>query len=135
MTFNIRLLEVIKYSGKNLTNFAKQFKTVTSESIRRFTKHPNSNPTLPFIAEILIVYPEIEPRWLLIGEGEMVKRKADPDMAQEVKSVYGDILSQLRSLEREFGNLEHEVKTLRAENERLRGDQPYSQEPRKRSTG
>lgn len=72
MSFRDRLLSIIKFSGKNTTNFGKQFNSMSSENIRQLSKKDNPNPPLLFLEEILQLYPEINSHWLLTGEGDML---------------------------------------------------------------
>lgn len=72
MYFNIRLLELIKYLGENPNSFGKKLKASTGENIRLLTKNENANPSLDILSEIVTLYPNINSRWFLTGEGEML---------------------------------------------------------------
>lgn len=126
MSFSLRLIKVINYANKNVTSFGKGFDSLTVEAIRRFTKKENSNPTLPFLSEILVRYPEIDPRWLITGKGEMLQSTASPD--EVVTEVQGmNLIKELMEAHQTIGLLRGEITSLRSElqpdqNENLKND-------------
>lgn len=134
MTVNQRLKQYIDSKGINQIELSRLCHISAAAVSSWFNSIQKKIPSERLI-QIIIEYRDLDPRWLLIGEGEMTIGESDSNVIQESKSVYWDILSQLRALEREFGSLEHEFKIVKAENEKLKGKLPYSQEPRKRSTG
>lgn len=110
MLLNVRLKEIIKHSGKNVTAFGNEFSSTSAENIRKLIKNPNANPTFNFIVELLQKYPEINQRWLLLGEGEMVV--ATPVIGQIPKTNQNE-------LERLREKIEDQRKTIAAQEELL----------------
>jgi len=72
MYFNIRLLELIDYLKENPTSFGDKLESTSGENIRLITKNEKANPGLNILSEILNKYPQVNARWLLIGEGDMI---------------------------------------------------------------
>jgi len=86
MYFNIRLLELIEYLGENANSFGKKLGLKNAENIRLLTlkENVNANPTLKILSSIVTLYPNINSRWLLTGEGEMLtSTEAKPYEIQE----------------------------------------------------
>ena len=88
MSLNIRIEKIQKHSGKNVTAFGSEFSSVGIENIRKMIKNPDVNPSYSFIVELLRKYPEINWKWLLFGEGEMLNKKIDTAGAGEVEQKY-----------------------------------------------
>lgn len=72
MSLKIRLNEIVNFSDHDPTNFAKQFKSVGIETIRKILKHENPNPSFEFIAELFSLYPTISYKWFFFGQGSML---------------------------------------------------------------
>jgi len=87
MQFNIRLLELIKYLGENPTSFGRRLKSSTAENIRKMTLNENANPGLAILSEILTLYPEINPIWLLTGKGSMTVGADSPKIYHQPEIV------------------------------------------------
>lgn len=77
MYFNIRLLKLINYLNENPTSFGDKLESTSGENIRLITKNDKANPGLNILSEILNKYPQVNPRWLLNGEGDMLVQEAD----------------------------------------------------------
>lgn len=88
MSLNIRLEKIRKYSGKNPTAFGSQFESIGAENFRKLLKKHDANPSYKFIAELLKLYPEINYRWLLFGDGEMFVQKNKNNMIEDVSENY-----------------------------------------------
>lgn len=71
MSLNIRLEQVVKYSGKNVTAFGEEFESVGAENIRKLIKNPKANPSYNFLVELFQKYPNINVNWFLFGNGNM----------------------------------------------------------------
>lgn len=69
--FAERLLSFIKYLGLNNTRFADEI-NVQRSGISHILSGRNK-PGLDFITKILDTYPELNPDWIIMGRGEMLK--------------------------------------------------------------
>lgn len=87
MYFNIRLLELIKYLGENPTSFGKKLKSSTAENIRRMTLNEKANPGLEILSEIITLYPQVNPSWLLTGTGSMIIDSKSPKNYSQIESI------------------------------------------------
>lgn len=73
MELSTRINAIIQYSGKTLPQFAKTIGTQTPQAIRDLTSGKTKTLTKKMQAKILSYMPELNPMWLLTGEGEMIK--------------------------------------------------------------
>ncbi|WP_449398505.1 hypothetical protein [Chryseobacterium wanjuense] len=68
----------ILYFAENKEVSKQEFFRKTSLKYSNFTgKSKESDLNSKSVAEILLIYPEINPQWLLTGEGEMIKNGED----------------------------------------------------------
>ena len=66
-----RIFEILKYLQLSPSQFAEEI-GVQRSSISHLISGRNK-PSLEFIQKVLLRFPEINPQWLLNGEGEMLK--------------------------------------------------------------
>ena len=71
-----RILSIIKYFHLSPSDFAEEI-GVQRSSISHLISGRNK-PSLEFIQKILSKFPEINPEWILTGNGEMVKGMISP---------------------------------------------------------
>lgn len=67
------------------------------------------------ITEILMLFPELSPDWLLLGKGEML-RKSDVENATEVmvpEKIFLELLEKNAELNRQVGRLEAELEAAK----------------------
>ncbi len=76
---NSRIRLILNYKGITATEFANAI-GVQPSNVSHVLNGRN-NPSQPFIEKILSFYPEINARWLLLGEGSML------DNDKSVKTV------------------------------------------------
>ena len=136
MSFNIRLEEIRKWTGKNPTQFGASLQRTNPETIRHLLKHPDANPGLSVIQDILETYHEINPAWLVMNEGTMFREgnRAQMDIVEEALAAYGK--EQLRECQQlllekseECGALKCELNILKQEVEYIRKEVPGRGQP------
>lgn len=74
------------------------------------------------IEHILCVYKDINARWLLTGEGDMLSNENtaySEGQLDVLKKINNDLMEKVESLNRQIAVLEHELKSLKKENVRL----------------
>src|SRR5208283_3071756 len=71
-----RILSIIKYLHLTPSDFAEEI-GVQRSSISHLISGRNK-PSLEFIQKILAKFPEINPEWILTGNGEMVNSRISP---------------------------------------------------------
>jgi transcriptional regulator with XRE-family HTH domain len=72
MTIGERFALVLKKKGVTQKSFAEKV-GVTEQSISKLIKGQTQSPKADLIAQLTIMFPDVNLRWLLIGEGEMLK--------------------------------------------------------------
>lgn len=65
-----RIKDIIAYTGLNSASFADEL-GIQKSSISHIVNGRN-NPSIDFIAKLTARYPEINSRWLITGDGEML---------------------------------------------------------------
>lgn len=89
------------------------------------SKAMESEFNLSSIDKILSSFPEINERWLLTGEGEMLKSSAEEKketQSQILSQKYMAALERCNELHEKNSKLQEEIAELKVENERLRND-------------
>ena len=69
MTASQRIKHIIKAKNLTIEAFAKQTGT-TRGTLNQMFKN-DSNPKLPLLAACLDLFPDLNPRWLITGKGEV----------------------------------------------------------------
>ena len=121
-----RILQFIDYKGISKQAFFKDtgLKRGFLDADKLHTSIPDT-----FIATIIAAYPEINPIWLLLGEGSMLKEEtpnqvksehypASPDSDLYYK-MYKEEKAENRDLIEEIGALKQQIRTLKIENRAL----------------
>lgn len=127
---NSRFIELMVKTGHSKSTFAKEL-DVSLPLITHITNGRNK-PGMELIQKILTVYPDLNARWLLLGEGEMFEQQVSmPDLSmqyaeinavieqikhflpdiQEVKSyntILIDEILHLQELQMKLGDVEHQ---------------------------
>ena len=117
-----RVLYVADYLESNKQIFFRK----TNLKYSNFTgKSKESDLQSRYIAEILLKYPEINPSWLLLGEGPiLIKQKEElPNIVKEPKLNYGSDSSylekmidrkdeELKECYQQIGKLKEQIKRL-----------------------
>lgn len=84
-------------------------------------KSKNTAVNSDFLAEILTKYADIDPHWLILGKGEILKQKeaqriSEPSIHYNVcvdyKNKYFGVLEELTALSRETINLQNKIISL-----------------------
>jgi transcriptional regulator with XRE-family HTH domain len=127
---NSRFIELMVKTGHSKSTFAKEL-DVSLPLITHITNGRNK-PGMELIQKILTVYPDLNARWLLLGEGEMFEQQISmPDLSmqyaeinavidqikhllpdiQEVKSYHTILIDEilhLQELQMKLGDVEHQ---------------------------
>lgn len=99
MTIGERFALVLKEKNVTQKSFAEQV-GVTEQSISKLIKGQTQSPKADLIAQLTIMFPDVNLRWLLIGEGEMLK---------EGMSVEAITLQELEDLRKENSKLKDKI--------------------------
>lgn len=70
------------------------------------------------IAKILYVYKDLDARWLLTGEGEMLNSErtpSDSELIQFLKKQNNELLEKIEQLNRELGDKERQIAEMKKE--------------------
>lgn len=68
------------------------------------------------IEKILCTYKELNARWLLTGEGEMISGVSDsdnPDITDFLKKQNSELMAKIELLNQEIGELKNELKSIK----------------------
>jgi len=86
MLLGDRIEAMVKFSGLNQQEFTKRIGV--SKSTFHNWKSGEQGIAFEYLRRILHTYEEINPKWLILGEGEMLIPKKD--QLQEPESPYGN---------------------------------------------
>lgn len=122
-----RLLKFIKFKKKS----PREFSLEANIEYNKFNKYVNGTtkkPGIDVVIAILTTFPELNLRWWLVEEGEMLQSNAIPDDSVLVKkSEYAALGVELKGYlqdafeaVKEVNALHKEVKLLKAEIKRLK---------------
>ncbi len=125
----VRILQYLEYKGISKPQF------YTDIDIKRGlldSDKMNATVTDIVIAKILVKYRDIDPLWLLIGEGSMLrteqrqqasKSEVQPISSIEESSIYKEMYKEkdleVKDLMETVGSLKEQIRQLKRENERL----------------
>jgi transcriptional regulator with XRE-family HTH domain len=73
MSIGERFALVLKEKKVTQKSFAEKV-GVTEQSITKLVKGQTQSPKADLIAQLTVMFPDVNLRWLLIGEGEMLKK-------------------------------------------------------------
>ena len=107
---NERLKQFIDYLGISTRNFEQKISTSNGQIARFLTKGTTIQSDI--MSKIFDVFPDLNPDWLLLGKGEMLRSEAQktaPSSA-EAEKIWKEILA----------DKENKIEALIRENERLR---------------
>lgn len=76
MELSKRIDAIVKYSGLSIPKYAQAIGTKTPQAIRDLIAGNTRSLTKDMQAKILSYMPNLNPVWLLAGEGEMLKKSA-----------------------------------------------------------
>lgn len=107
---NKRMIEIMVYTGHTKSSFAKVL-DVSLPLITHITSGRNK-PGMDLIQKTLIAFPDINAKWLLLGEGEMrVKEIAMPDFS-DAKAQIQSIVEMIRYQHSEIESIKSYHKIL-----------------------
>lgn len=113
-SINIRFVELRKFNQISQQKLADKLK-VSKQTINNI-ENIKYNPSIEVIGKLMKTYPDLNPKWLILGEGTMFVEKG-ADVVNEGDTPYGDGYK-----DKLIGSLERENELLRREVERLSGD-------------
>jgi transcriptional regulator with XRE-family HTH domain len=53
-----------------------------------------NNPSSTFLEKLLLTFPELEARWLMVGEGQMIREAKDVMKVPEVKNLFTEVIEK-----------------------------------------
>lgn len=102
MEINLRINQLIEKLGYNKSSFAA--KIGVSQPIITHITNGRNNPGLEVIQKILLNCPEINPEWLILGNGEMI---LDNKIQKQI------IINLLSDINASIIKSEHELEILK----------------------
>jgi len=99
-----RVVDLIKYNGLNVSTLEKMI-NASNGSISSAIKRDSSLKDETII-KILEVFPEVTCEWLLLGEGEMLKKtNSEEGLEEKNKNTEDFLLDHIESLKQENSHL------------------------------
>lgn len=83
-----RIEQIIR--DKKLNNIEFCSKTALSPSTLSHILSGRTKPTLPILRSIVDAFPDLNPMWILLGEGEMTKSGSSQAVDSKAKNAMGD---------------------------------------------
>jgi transcriptional regulator with XRE-family HTH domain len=99
MSIGERFALVLKEKKVTQKSFAEKV-GVTEQSITKLVKGQTQSPKADLIAQLTVMFPDLNLRWLLIGEGEMLK---------EGMSIADEMQEALEQLQKENSQLKDKI--------------------------
>lgn len=109
MEINLRINQLIEKLGYNKSSFAA--KIGVSQPIITHITNGRNNPGLEVIQKILLSCPEINPEWLILGNGDMI---LDNKIQKQI------IINLLSDINTSIVKSEHELEILKEKAELLK---------------
>ena len=81
-----RIEEIMNYLGKNQTQFSKDTE-LSASRLNNILKGRNK-PDSAFLSNLIQKYRFVNPTWLMIGEGEMIKSKSNQLIENDDNSIW-----------------------------------------------
>jgi transcriptional regulator with XRE-family HTH domain len=88
MTIGERFALILKKKGITQKSFSKRAK-YSEQAISKLIKGQTQSPKADLIAQLTVMFPDVNLRWLLIGEGEMLKEGMS--VADETQQILDDL--------------------------------------------
>jgi len=114
--FISRLYKYMEYAGLNENKVRVQ--CGLSQGAINTAKKRNKGLGYENIAKILYVYKDLDARWLLTGEGEMLNSErtpSDSELIQFLKKQNNELLEKIEQLNRELGDKERQIAEMKKE--------------------
>ena len=80
-----RFLELLKYKNLSASQFANKI-DVSNSAISHIINGRNK-PSIEIIQNILLKFPDLNPRWLILGEGEILSVNSNINKQEKISKV------------------------------------------------
>jgi hypothetical protein len=123
---NSRILELINVlDGGNVTQFANRLKNVSQQRLNRIFGVDTRTSKIPYVHSIILTdiadaLPEVNIRWLLTGEGEMLKSHVEPAPQPAESEVVLLLRNLLKESQEKYDKLFAKYVLLEKDNEYLK---------------
>ena len=111
MTASQRIRHLIKLKNYTIEAFAEKVGTTRSTLNQMFKN--DTNPKLPLLQACLRQFPDLNPRWLILGEGEIWETNSSTNstiveeehrqLQQQVKEMEDLLNGQVKKMEEQMG--------------------------------
>ena len=89
-----RLMTIIKHYGLNKNTFSLKLGMVNNSLIVRIINDAWRGASLDLLQKVLIEFPEVNARWLVMGEGDMLDKPDFPDPKLHYIQYYKDQMQE-----------------------------------------
>lgn len=86
-TINQRIKTLSDTKYKNLRHLGKAIGYNYQEKLYRLVRVEGTAPSFEMVQDILRAFPEVNPDWLILGEGEMIRRHSKEDQQDYILSL------------------------------------------------
>lgn len=87
MTLSERIEELLKYSGKNVSEFSRFVGFKTPQAVRELIKGNTKSLSDDAKSKLLIAFPNLNKEWLLNGMGQMIATPQTKPSLIDIKDV------------------------------------------------
>lgn len=98
MKLSERINEIVKYSGLSLPKYAESIGTKTAQAVRDLVNGKTKTLSEDMQTKILSYMPELNPVWLLTGEGEMLNQTESSTQTLTIPLIHIDSVGGIHSL-------------------------------------
>jgi hypothetical protein len=135
MTINQRVNEFLTFKGVSYAELGRMIISKRGDVSSWFNEKSIVEIPPKKILEIVKVFKDVNARWLITGEGEMLENAHNSSMVAEAPASYGDCLARLEAKSEEVGLLKAKNHYLMQEISQLKGDSYRGQQKPKARAG
>jgi len=98
MTINDRIVAIIEHENLTVASFARKL-SIGDQTVRSVCVLRRNKPSFEFLSKIIQTFEWLNPKWLLIGEGDMEAPTEPLSDASELKSIshnLSDLIKYIR---------------------------------------
>lgn len=123
MTINQRVKEYLDFKNVSYAELGRMIISKRGDVSSWFNEKSMVEIPPKKVLEIIKVYKDLNARWLITGEGEMLESNAmNPQIVAEPKVDYGDCMARLEAKAEECGRLKAVNQFLKEEISQLKGN-------------